>query len=56
MLNEVICILYIFFELKIKREMDLNWLDELALLDYTLPKEQIALHPVSPRDHSKLLC
>ena len=36
--------------------MDLNWLDELALLDYTLPKEQIALHPVSPRDHSKLLC
>ncbi|MCE2770950.1 MAG: S-adenosylmethionine:tRNA ribosyltransferase-isomerase, partial [Saprospiraceae bacterium] len=35
--------------------MDLKWLDHLELLDYNLPNDFIALHPVSPRDHSKLL-
>jgi S-adenosylmethionine:tRNA ribosyltransferase-isomerase len=36
-------------------EMNLKWLDELELLDYTLPDDFIALHPVSPRDQSRLL-
>ena len=35
--------------------MDLKWLDHLELLDYNLPNDFIALHPVSPRDHSRLL-
>lgn len=36
-------------------EMNLDWLDKLTLLDYNLPDDYIALHPVSPRDHSRLL-
>lgn len=36
-------------------EMKLEWLDHLTLLDYDLPNDFIALHPVSPRDHSRLL-
>lgn len=35
--------------------MNLTWLDDLELLDYTLPDDFIALHPVSPRDQSRLL-
>ncbi|MFM7089304.1 MAG: S-adenosylmethionine:tRNA ribosyltransferase-isomerase, partial [Bacteroidota bacterium] len=35
--------------------MNLKWLDDLELLDYTLPDDFIALHPVSPRDQSRLL-
>ena len=36
-------------------ELNLEWLDHLTLLDYDLPNDFIALHPVAPRDHSRLL-
>jgi S-adenosylmethionine:tRNA ribosyltransferase-isomerase len=36
-------------------DVNLEWLDRLALLAYDLPDNLVAAHPVAPRDHSRLL-